>query len=77
MTTPDELARIAKGMTAAQREAFIDARWIHPGGQDPIALVYFTGEPWPQGVCEFFSFRQDKLTPLGLALRTYLMENPQ
>lgn len=72
--TPEQIAQIAGKMTDAQREAFIDARWIHAGGQEPIALVDFNGVPWPQGVCEFFAFRRDKLTPLGIAIRQYLLE---
>ena len=69
-------AIIATMLTQAQRDAVVDGRWIHPGGMDPIYLVDFNGMPWPQGIAEFFSFRTDRLTNLGLAVRAYLEQNP-
>ena len=71
----DDVERIAKKLTKAQREAVVDGRWIHPGGMDPIYLVDFNGFPWPQGVAEFFAFRTDRLTPLGMEVRAYLEQN--
>ena len=70
--TPEVIAAIAKRLTKAQREAVVDGRWIHLGGMDPIYLVDFNGFPWPQGVAEFFSFKTDRLTPLGLAVCAHL-----
>lgn len=69
-----DLAKIAKGLTKAQREAILGARWIHPGGQDAIALVDFTG-PWPEGIAQFFILKVDRLTPLGCSLWAYLQDN--
>lgn len=69
-------AIIATMLTQAQRDAVVDGRWIHPGGMDPIYLVDFNGEPWPQGVAEFFAFRTDRLTNLGMEVRAYLEQNP-
>ena len=69
-----DIATIAKGLSKAQRETVLNPRWIHPGGMEPIALVEFTGV-WPEGVAQFFTFRTDRLTPLGLSVRSYLMEN--
>lgn len=69
-----DIAAIAKGLTKAQREALAGATWIHPGGMDPICLVKFT-DAWPQGLAQFVTMRTDRLTPLGLSVRAYLMEN--
>jgi hypothetical protein len=71
-----EAERIAAGLSDAHKDALLDVRWLHPGGHDPIALVDFNGMPWPQGICEFFAFRQDRLTPLGLAVRAILKGQP-
>jgi hypothetical protein len=68
-----DLDTIIAGLSAAQREAIIHARWIHPGGQRPIALVKLEA-PWPQGVAQFFTMTTDSLTPLGLAVRSALIE---
>jgi len=69
MTTPEEIARIAKGLTKAQRLWLLSGRQPQGGGKWPVhnALIdkgLAKGWPWT-------------LTPLGLAIRTYLMENPQ
>tara|TARA_B100000378_G_scaffold121207_1_gene97707 strand:+ start:8200 stop:8499 length:300 start_codon:yes stop_codon:yes gene_type:complete len=71
-----DLETLAKGLTAAQREAIIGACTTHPdiGGQ-PFVTVDFT-DPWTvPGVAQFVSMRTDHLTPLGLQVRAYLMEN--
>jgi hypothetical protein len=68
----DRTAReIAEGLSEAQRQAMLSARWIHPGGQDPICLVDFTG-PWTAPVAQFFTVTTDRLTPLGLSARQIL-----
>ena len=69
-----DIAEIAGKLTKAQREAILDARWIHPGGMNPIALVKFT-DAWPQGIAQFFTMGQDRLTDLGLAVRRYLEQS--
>lgn len=70
-----DVAEIAKGLTEAQRAAILDASWIHPGGQEPICLVRFT-DPWTEPVAQFFTMQFDRLTPLGLAVRTHLESKP-
>ena len=66
---------VAGKLTKAQREAVLDARDMMSGhGGYPFFTVSFTGDPWPQGFAEFISFRQDRLTPLGIAVRRILME---
>lgn len=72
--TPEQIAAIAGKLTVAQQDAVVDGRWIYPGGMDPICLVDFNGEPWPQGIAEFFTFRTDRLTETGLAVRRHLQE---
>ena len=69
-----DLAKLAEGLTEAQRRALLDAAWLHPGGQPPIAIVNFTN-PWPEGVAQFFTLKRDRLTPLGLALRAHLQKD--
>lgn len=66
-----DLDKLAKGLTEAQRRALLDARWFHPGGQEPMCLVHFT-DAWPSGVARFFSLKTDRLTPLGLALKAHI-----
>ena len=66
--TPTEIAR---SLTEAQKEALLAARWIHPGGQEPMCLAPFT-DVWPAGVATFFSLHTDRLTPLGLKVRAAL-----
>lgn len=68
-----DLDELARGLSAKQRDAILSAHWLYPGGQEPIAVVDFT-DPWPKGVAQFFTLREDRLTPLGLALRARLME---
>jgi hypothetical protein len=70
VTAPD-IAALAKSLTEAQRAAMLSARWIHPGGQDPICLVEFS-DPWTAPVAQFFTLTVDRLTPLGLAVRQHL-----
>ena len=74
----DDVEAIAKGLTKAQREAILGAQdlmYSHDGY--PFFKVQFTPhEPWPQGVAQFLTLTSDRLTPLGLAVRTYLEENP-
>ena len=71
MTDP---ARIAASLSEAQRDAIRNARWIHPGGMDPICLVKFT-DAWPQGLAQFFTMGQDRLTPLGLSVAQHIKES--
>ena len=58
-------------LSEARLDAVIDVHWLHPGGQDPIAVVKLV-PPWPEGISQFFTISSDRLTPLGLALRAYL-----
>ena len=71
--TQEDVVRVAKGLTEAQREAMLNPEWVHPGGQAPICLVQFT-DPWTAPVAEFFTMHRDRLTPLGLAVRNHLKE---
>jgi len=77
MTTPEEIARIAKGLTKAQRDEVKRGTF---SGDNPITtaralmrkdLMHLRIDS-PNGRCGFI-----ECTPLGLAVRTYLMENPQ
>lgn len=68
-------AEIAAKLSHEQRQAIIASRWIHPGGQEPMCLVDFV-PVWPEGVAQFFSFRTDRLTPLGQQVAAILKENP-
>ena len=65
--TPDSIAR---GLSPAQREAILNARWIG-SGETQMCLVDFT-DPWPAPVAQFLTLRTDRLTPLGLAVREAL-----
>lgn len=75
MTTPnpERIAEIAESLSEAQRDAIINAHWLHPGGQDPIAVVKPV-PPWPEGIAQFFTISSDRLTPLGLAVRDHLKD---
>lgn len=69
-----DLAKLAAGLTEAQRRAMMSLRWINPGGHSPIALVDFTS-PWMvEGVAQFFTMTTDRLTPLGLELARHLLD---
>jgi len=73
MTTPEEIARIAKGLSSAAKRDIQEKRpewccsWNAQGHQ------FLTS----RGLVEHIAGNCGKLTPLGLAVRTYLMENPQ
>ncbi len=68
---PDEREAIVR-LSEQQKQAIINARWIHSGGQDPIAIVDLVA-PWPEGIAQFFTLTQDRLTPLGVAVRAQLL----
>jgi len=69
-----DVAEIASGLTKAQREALIEpAQWLHPGGQDPIALVDCIEAKLTGPLAHMFTLRWDRLTPLGLAVRAHLL----
>jgi len=74
MTTPEEIARIAKGLLPGQRIALLrayqdegDEWWILSGTGHGLMDMGITAR----------SIDGAFLTPKGLTLRTYLMENPQ
>jgi hypothetical protein len=70
-----DVERIAKGLTKAQREALLEPHlWLHPGGQDPIALIDCKVD-LRGPLARAMTMQWDKLTPLGLAVRDYLKEN--
>lgn len=69
-------AEIAKKLTEAQRASILNARdMMSNHGGYPFFTVRHTGEPWPMGVAEFLTLKTDRLTPLGLAIRTILENN--
>jgi hypothetical protein len=66
-------AEIAKGLTKAQREALLGAADLMSShGGYSFLTVQHTGEPWPEGIAQFLTLREDRLTPLGLAVRAEL-----
>lgn len=69
-----EIERVVKGLTPAMREAIIGARDLMSShGGYPFFMVDFDGDPWPKGVAQFLTLKSDRLTPLGLAVRDYLI----
>lgn len=68
-------AEIATTLTEAQREAVLGATDLmsHHGGYAFFAVRH-TGEAWPEGMATFLTLHEDRLTPLGLAVRAILME---
>lgn len=68
-----DAAKIARGLTKAQREAVLTGQWVAPDiGRELFYVVRFTGDAWPQGVANYLSTHADTLTPLGLAVRAEL-----
>lgn len=65
-------AEIARGLTKAHRLYLLkakktaDGRWLVESNS--ITKV----GAWPQGLTEYYSWALDRLTPLGLAVRTIL-----
>lgn len=70
-----EAERIAGELTKAQREAISGAKDIMSNhGGYPFFAANVTPDPWPEGVATFLTLRTDRLTPLGLAVRTILQQ---
>jgi len=61
---------IAQSLTEAQREAIRNARWLS-SSPDHLVLVDVV-PPWPFGIAQFFTLKQDRLTDLGLAVRAII-----
>ena len=72
----DDIAKIAEGLTEAQRELILNARdqMSSYGGYPFFTVDFQSGEPWPEGVAQFLTLTRDRLTPLGLAVRNHLSE---
>lgn len=69
-----DIAKIADGLSEAQREALVGACMTHPNvGGEPFVTVKFT-DPWPEGVAQFLTITTDKLTKTGLAVRQHIIE---
>ena len=69
-----EVARIAKGLTKAQREAIVGATDLMSShGGYPFFAAKVTQVPWPEGVATFLTLSADRLTRLGLAVRAHLI----
>lgn len=74
MTDPTEIARVAAGLTRAQREAVEAASDIMSNhGGYAFMTVDVTRDPWPEGVAQFLTLKSDRLTPLGLAVRNHIL----
>jgi hypothetical protein len=74
--TPDELARLARGLTTKQWNSIVNAKdMMSNHGGYAFLTVHHTGELWPMGIAEFLTLKTDRLTPLGLALRDWIKEN--
>ena len=67
-----DLAELARGLTEAQRRLIADAISTVDGRTLVVSASASGAGPWPQGVTEYYSWAMDRLTPLGLSLRTYL-----
>lgn len=66
---------IAKGLSEAQRRTILDAVWLG-SGETAFAVIPCIGvSPLPASLAHMFSLRWDRLTPLGLRIRTILQEN--
>lgn len=71
-----EVESIAKGLSEAQRAAIRGARSRGPDhGGYAFMVVDYVGL-WEHPVAEFLTLWTDRLTPLGLAVREYLLNNP-
>lgn len=69
-----DIPTIAAGLSEAQRAALRNACMTHPNvGGEPFVTVDFT-DPWTAPVAQFLTVTTDRLTPLGLQVRQYLME---
>lgn len=69
------IAEIAGKLTAAQKRSILDAADLHSDfGGYPFFMARITDAPWPGGVASFLNLHHDRLTPTGLAVRTYLQE---
>ena len=81
----DDVERIAKGLTKAQREAMLHAnagqtsyRWARMGTLEALCARDLVGKTTGPGA--FYSPQTAikwPLTPLGLQVRQYLERNPQ
>lgn len=73
MTAPD-VAAIARGLTKAQRECVLSDRLPR------FTTIYWQGSPGALHALKRKGLTSgpfaDQPTPLGLAVRTYLQENP-
>ncbi len=70
---PAEIERVARGLTKAQRDKLNDAVW-YGSGVTQFACVECLGSDLPPMLAHMFTLRWDRLTPLGLAVRTYLIQ---
>lgn len=78
MTTPNQreadVAKIAAGLTDAQRRAIIDCDW-YGSGETQFATIPAIGvSPLPGLLAHMFTLRWDRLTPTGLAVRAHLLK---
>lgn len=75
----EDVEAIVRDLTPGQREAIISARDLmsNHGGYPFFEVDATTGTPWPQGIAQFLTIRWDRLTPLGLAVRTYLLSHKE
>jgi hypothetical protein len=65
-----DLSILASKLSEAQKRAILDARWVG-SGLSQMCVVDYT-DPWTVPIVEFLTLRTDRLTPLGLSLRSYL-----
>lgn len=68
-----EVAKIAAGLTKAQRDALMDPEW-YGSGETQFALVDCIQTKLTGPLARPFTLRRDRLTPLGLAVRQYLLD---
>lgn len=69
-----EVQKIAESLTDEQRTSIMQATDLMSNhGGYPFFTVRFTGDPWPEGVAQFLTLISDRLTELGLVVRSHLL----
>jgi len=72
----EEIVRIVKGLTKAQREAILNAQdMMSSHGGYPFLTVRLTHDPWPPGIAQFLTLKTDRLTPLGILIREAILKD--
>ena len=76
MIPTNEAAGVAASLTKAQRDALVNGHVTIDGRVlvDAGPVLGGSYSAWPEGMCRYYSARLDRLTDLGLRVRSILLE---